>query len=676
MKQTKLYSPLLLISSALNVAPIFANTLETDIENTFNKSTTEKILPKIESITVLGKQNTAGAELGGIGIKLLPINSHVVGRAEMERLRFVDPNEFLDRIPGETQVRNLRIPNGRKGYTIPMLDSIPLENPYEGSTQRLSRTNTFDIQRVEIIKGPASALYPNNAFGGVVNVVSRDAPLMPETTISLEAGDFNRLRAGISTGGKVDDIGYFFDANTRNLEGLRDEYVDDKSQLSGKLIFNLTDYTKLTTRAEFLDENTVTRGDLTAEEIAEDETQAGSLDSSVDLQQSTLAVKVDHLLKSGRIAFDLVRREKDTIGDSRFGDPSDENDLAYSAKILYQHDFNKANVIGGFDTYHGEQNIAEYGENDITLSGNIVSQFEQELTIEAYFLQYQINPTANLVFTAGLRYEDITLSSTEAKTNGEASFSDLAPKLGVTYQLNDENMLWFGFSEGFYVPSTNDLFDADEGNENLNPEEATNIEIGLRGTWGDWHYDTSAYHNEITNYLVTQEYFDNNNVERELTTNAGQVTLKGIESVLEYAPKNTAWRMGITHTYTRNKYDTFIQSTIGANDDLSGNILRRSPDHHLNTRVAWLPTKNITVELEGDFYSPYFADDANSSPSKFKRDERIHLRIDYAMDNWTFWLHGLNLTDTQEDRATYSRNTLKFRTIDGRTFYAGTSYKF
>lgn len=100
----------------------------------------------IESITVLGSAATADAELGGVSLKALPNNTHVVGRAEIERLRFVNPNEFLDRIPGETQVRNLRIPDGGKSYTIPMLDGMPLESPYEGATQRLDRVNTFDIQ--------------------------------------------------------------------------------------------------------------------------------------------------------------------------------------------------------------------------------------------------------------------------------------------------------------------------------------------------------------------------------------------------------------------------------------------------------------------------------------------------------------------------------------------------
>lgn len=627
---------------------------------------------KIETITVLGQSNTEGATLGGVDLKSLPINTHVVGKVEMERLRFVDPDEFLDRIPGETQVRNLRIPDGGKGYTIPMLDGVPMESPYEGATQRLDRTNTFDIERVEVIKGPASALYPNNAFGGVVNVVTRDAPLESETRISLEGGDFDRLRIGLSTGGTLGKFGYFFDANSRSLQGLRDDYVNDRDQVSTKLIYHDTDYTTIAARAEFIEENRVDRGDLTAEQIAQDKTQAGGLSSSTDLEQSTLSVKMAHMLESGQLELDVVRREKDTVGASRFRGPQDENDLGISSKVTYRHDFDGSSVIGGFDRYDGKQDTRQYERNDLELTGPFVA-FENNLEINAYFAQYQVEATNQLTLTLGARYEDIHLDST--LYDQQADFSDIAPKLGATYQLDADNLLWVGLSEGFYAPDATDLFDLDEGNPDLKPEEAQNLEVGLRGSSGAWQYDTSIYLNEITNYLVTQEFVDANGDEFERTTNAGQVTLKGIESVLEYAPDDSNWRVGLTHTFARNKYDAFVQSTAGADDDLSGKVLRRSPNHHFNLRFAWLPTERVTVELEGDYYSHYFADNANSPESRFTRGERINLRVDYQIDQWRFWLHGLNLTDTLEDRATYSRGTMAFRTVDGRTFYAGLSYQ-
>ena len=204
--------------------------------------------------------------------------------------------------------------------------------------------------------------------------------------------------------------------------------------------------------------------------------------------------------------------------------------------------------------------------------------------------------------TAGARYEDITQRS-DLDGGLEANFDELAPKLGINYQVSDTTQLWASVSDGYYAPDLDDLFDSDNGNPNLDQEEAQNIEIGIRGSWGNWAYDSSYYHNRVDNYLVTQELINANGEEFELTTNAGQVTVQGLESVIEYAPKNANWRLGLTHTYADNRYDTFVQSTPGASDDFSGNQLGRSPKHHANIRFAWEPVDNFTAELEGDFYS-------------------------------------------------------------------------
>lgn len=632
----------------------------------------------LDAITVIGSQAVEKAEIGGTPVKDLPMNVHVVGEDEVERLRFVDPNELLDRIPGETQVRNLRIPDGGKGYTIPMVDGIPLESPYEGATQRIDRVNTADIQRVEVIKGPASAIYPSNALGGVINVVTKDAPIKPEGEIWYEGGDFNRRRFGVNTGGTAGKVGYFIDINSRSLDGLRDDVKNDSDQFSGKFIFDATETTRIVTRVERLEEDVVSRADLTEAEIAENPRQSGGNDSSEDLSQDAFFVKLEQLFDSSNLDVSFSYREKDTIGTSRFSGPQNENDEGINTKILYRYDFDNSNLITGFENYTGKQHTLQYARNDDALSGPF-DTIDSELDINAYFAQYEFRPAQRLDITLGVRHENIDIKSFSDNANdssGSASFNDTSPKLGFTYDLSANNRLWLSLSEGFYAPNISDIIgDPSEPatiNLGLAPEESTNIEIGLRGSSGSWSYDTSYYHTEIENYLVTQEFQNGLGQDVERTTNAGQITVQGVESVLEYAPKGAQWRMGFTHTYARNIYDSFVSS----DGDFSGNELRRSPKHHFNARVAWLPIQKLTVELEGDFYSSYFGDNANSPEGRFTRDERIHLRVDYAVDSWKFWLHGLNLTDTLEDRATFSRGELKFRTIDGRTFYAGAAYQF
>ncbi len=621
------------------------------------------------SITIIGKAALENAEIAGTPVKELPINVHVVNDEEIQRLKFVDPDELLDRIPGETQVRNLRIPSGGKGYTIPMVDGIALEDPYEGATQRIDRVNTGDIQRVEVIKGPASAVYPSNSFGGVINVVTRDAPETTETKVWFEAGNFSRHRIGVNSGGKANRIGYFLDANSRRLEGLREGAKNDRDQFSGKFLYDANDNARLIVRLEHLREDVVARGDLTAEQIAEDPTQAGGLSSATDLEQDAVSMKLEQELPSGYVDASLVWREKDTVGLSRFRGPQDENDRGLSSKLLYRHELDGASIISGFETYDGAQDVRQYQRKDVQLQGEF-KRFENSRDIRAAFLQYESNITYALSFSAGLRYEDVSLESGQF-AGARASFDDMSPKLGLTYKLSDKNMVWFGASQGFYAPDAGDLFDADTGNSELQPELATNLELGIRGRKGAWNYDSSYYHNQIKNYLVTQEFLLDG-LEFERTTNAGQVTVQGLESVLEYAPAKANWRIGFTHTYARNIYDSFVSS----DGDFSGNELSRSPRHHLNTRLAWLPFTHWTFELEGDFYSRYYSDSANTEKGRFKRGERLNFRVSYDRGPLSFWLHGINLTDTLEDRATYSRGQLKFRTVDGRSWYAGVAYKF
>jgi outer membrane receptor protein involved in Fe transport len=469
-------------------------------------------------------------------------------------------------------------------------------------------------------------------------------------------------------------LSYSLDVNSRRLGGLRIGSQNDRDAGSLKAAYEFGDHTRVTVRLEQLQETIETRGDLSEEQINTDRRQAGSLNSATDLKQDSASLSIRHSLATGELNAVIVQRDKSTIGLSRFRGPQDESDDAININANYRHDLEKGSLIIGIDTYRGDVNTKAFGRRDTQLQGPF-RKFNTQLDINAYFAQTQLELLNKLTLTAGLRYEDIVLSS-DTEGEQQAKFSDLAPKLGLNYKLSDNNQIWASVSDGFYAPGLDDLFDADNGNPALSPEDAQNIEFGIRGTWSNWAYDTSAYQNKIQNYLVTQEFINADGDEFELTTNSGQVTVTGLESVIEYAPDNAKWRMGFTHTYANNKFDSFVQSTPDAADDFSGNQLGRSPKHHLNARLAWEPITNITAELEGDFYSSYFSDDANSAAGKFSRDERLNLRMTYQKDRWRVWLNVLNFSDTLEDRATFRRGSLRFRTIDGRSYYAGMSYKF
>jgi len=674
---------------------VFQASMACHVNAQTKEESTKETISRLEQVTVIGKAATQGAMLGGVELTELPLSAFVVSREEIERIRFVDPDDFLDRIPGETQVRNLRIPDGGKPYTVPLIDGMPLDDPYEGATSDIGRVNSFDIERIEVIKGPASALYANNAFGGVINVVTRGIASKQESRVWAEAGEFGHKRIGASSTGAISSkLGYLVDVNTLNSDGLRDNYEttnpnnfpdavkNDRSAFSGKLLYQPSDKTELTVRYEHVDRDEVTATDLPQSSFDLDETLilsngSGNPDVSFEeVSSQAVYVKAVHKLDFGELNFSSVGRDVDVEGDGRFSDPQIEDQDSISAKLWYQHDFNTSNLIIGAENFKGQVNADVYNGDDLNFTGELVDHTETDQRITALFAQYMIKPSDDLTITLGARQEKIKTDS----LLGSAEFDDVAPKFGVSYDVNRNNNLWLGLSEGFLAPSPEDLFDPDEGDANLKPEEADHIEFGLRGSVGKLSYSSAYYHTRIKNFIYTQEVDSDNDgiLDADQTSNAAQVTVQGLESVIEYNA-SAQWRLSFTHTYSRNVFDSFVQSTPGADDDLSGNSLSRSPKHHLNARVAWLPLVGLIVELENDFYSSYTTSDDELDPlGTFTRDPRIDLRINYVTGSWTVWLNALNLTDTLEDRVSYSGRSgeRSFRLIDGRNFQVGTSYSF
>jgi len=143
--------------------------------------------------------------------------------------------------------------------------------------------------------------------------------------------------------------------------------------------------------------------------------------------------------------------------------------------------------------------------------------------------------------------------------------------------------------------------------------------------------------------------------------------------VLEYRV-SSRFSLGLTHTYARNVFETFFRD----GEDLSGNRLSRSPEHHWNLRAAVFPMAGLAIEVEVDDLSGYFTNDDNASDpaGEFDRDPRINLRMTYETGPWELWLTGLNLSETLEDRVSFSRGSRRIRVINGRQIYAGAGFRF
>lgn len=637
------------------------------------------------------------AKLGGIDVKTLPIATTVINQEEIKRLKFVDPDELLDRIPGETLVRNLRIPNGAKSYTIPLVDGAVLGSPLSGATQDFGTdVNTQDIERIEIFKGPTSALFPNNSFGGVVNVVSKGSTQLPEqnTRVWAEAGNYDRYRGGVSTQGELKGVGYILDFSSWNLSNYRDqgelasgriiEAGEERQQASAKFIFHPDEVSSLVIRGSYLMDHLASPDEILESDFNQDDQGIGRTSAFYSDEESFLgsAIYKRDFTESDHLDANFTFKYIDNSGVGRFSGPNEDIEIDVNGKASYKHDFDfwNANIIVGTDIFQGIND--DFNPSVISRGRPVAASFDYATTdIYAGFAQIQFSPIENLQITAGVRHESIDLKHTNTTlagvdTSNGASYSATLPKVGISYDFLDAHRIWFSYGEGFLVPTTGQLYTGRGNNPDLNPEEAEHFEVGLRGALPvfdrELTYDTSFYYQDISNYIISTDL----NGVNDTNQNAGKINVQGVETVLEYQPYDFI-RFGITHTFASNTFKNYIDAD---GNDLSGEELNRSPEHHVNGRVAVMPIEGLAIEVGVDSLSSYSTIDNSSVDPKgrFSRDERINLRLTYDKGPYELWFHALNIGDVKEDRVGYNTRSgeRSIRTVDGLQLYGGIAFNF
>ena len=602
-----------------------------------------------------------------------PASITTIGREEIDKVKFTEPKELLDRIPGVSMVRNLRIPFGGKPYTVNLVDGMTV-GPAGGRTEFIEDVNTFDIEKIEVVRGPASALYGSNALGGVINVITRDAPEVPEYRVWGELGEYKRSRGGISTAGTTKGgLGYFADINHLQFDGWRENSRHDREAGSFKLIHKPDDKSKLTLRAEYYEMFREAPATLTKAEYDADWRQSGvpTNDTFSDSESLTLALKYERELNDAsgfEVAYTV--RDKDATDNPTvsYKDPGTSEDTYHTVLALYNKELGYMNsrLIAGLDIRRGtEENEAVDDFYNPTI---IEASWDIEAEITSPFVQYEISPVEKTKITLGGRYDKTEYDAEDrlTSTTTNKDYSDFTAKAGITYEINPDNSIWFSYSEGFVVPTTSSLFTASNPNPNLDPEEAQNYEIGLRGKALNkkLKYDIAFYDMDIEDMVVGYR------VGWVTTyTNAGEVSIRGVETTLGYEVSKHL-NFDISHTYTKNKYDEYETGALAVYD---GNDVRASPDHHWNARAVVSPVELLDVELEMDYISRYHTDDANTT--SYKRPTLYHLRAAYDTGVWSAWLHIKNLANRKyAKRVLTSATSESYYVGSPRSVYAGASY--
>ena len=294
----------------------------------------ERVLSPVKTTPDKEVDVQARTELGKLS-EYTPISGSTVSQEEIEHLQLV--NNLLElgkRVPGISMVRNMRIPDGGKQYTENRIDGMRAINV---NTSLFDEVDMANLERIDIITGPASALYGSGALGGTISVSTRQPPRQPQAYLSQEFGSWGFQRTQGNAGASTEDgrFGFIVTGSNMDNDGWRKNTAADqqnaaaehKNGQSLKVFGRLTDTTKLTLGYDQLHYDYRWAGSLALSKFNKDwrQVEPGTFGQSIDDYQTT-SLRLQQLIgERGEVTLAYGRINDDSTGNGSGGSGGSNN---------------------------------------------------------------------------------------------------------------------------------------------------------------------------------------------------------------------------------------------------------------------------------------------------------------------------------------------------------------
>ena len=446
--------------------------------------------------------------------------------------------------------------------------------------------SVYDVDRIEVLRGPQGTLYGRNTIGGAVKFVS--SPLKPELTARAEAsvGDYDLVEFRGAIGGALigDTLlakaavslsrreGY---SENANLNGLSD---GDKDQVAGRLAFAYRPSADFVMRLNLdasRDRPRTSRTPARATSVfgafpattSDPFRVDADFNDRNDLDTRGVSLSADWNV-SDKVTLKSITAYRTMDYDAHldldatplpfFGVYDDEEQSQFSQEFQAAYAGERLNLVGG---------LFYFDEKDTTFSGLFgpaISLVTAELNVQhnkswAAYGQGTYKLTDRLGLTAGLRYtyeeksfrrtQDLIPGATRVPQRGAAGvrlagidtsgdWSSLSPKLGLDYKISDDVLAYVSASRGFKSGGFDGRAASAAAAAPYDPETAWSYEVGLKSTLFDRRLvaNVAAFWNDYTDLQLSSFTANATGGFQALFTNAGAATIRGIEVELTARP--------------------------------------------------------------------------------------------------------------------------------------------
>ncbi|MBK0001512.1 TonB-dependent receptor PqqU [Erwinia sp. S38] len=573
---------------------------------------------------------------------------------------------------------------GVRGVRI-YVDGIPATMP-DGQGQT-SNIDINSIGKVEVLRGPYSALY-GNASGGVVNI---DTTTGSQPT-TLEAGTYfgsygtwrNSVKASGATGDgtQAGDVNYTISGSRFTTHGFRDHSGTQKSLGNGKLGVRLDDVSTLTLMFNSVSVDANDPGGLSEAEYKANPKQSPRGDqynTRKSLDQTQIGLRYQRQMSDNdELTLTTWHGERHTTQYQSIPYATQQN-AAYPGGVIvlerkyqgidtrWKHDDQLGSmpvslIAGldyetmterrqGFQNYNLVNGVPQFGEK-----GDQRRNEKNTMWNLDPYLQTSWQLSSAWTLDAGLRYSTVSFDSTDyyitqgnGDDSGSARYHKLLPMGSINYAVTDAWNLYASAGRGFETPTINELsYRSTSGSETglnlgLKPATSDTFEIGSKTRIGYGLLTAAIFQTNTDNELVV----DKSQYGRAVYKNAGETRRRGLELGFDQQFAQD-WRLKMAWTLLDATYRNETCSSSGSCTP-AGNRLPGIARNMGYASLEYAPESGWHAGADIRYLSRIQADDANDAQAPSYAVTSLNTGYRFNWSRWSLDLFGRvdNLFDRQ-----------------------------
>jgi outer membrane receptor protein involved in Fe transport len=489
------------------------------------------------------------------------------------------------------------------------------------------------IERIEIVRGPTSALYGSEGLGGVIHIITKNPKDKRQTLIKGQGGTADTYSGYGFYSQKINDFGFLLSGGYEESDGLYmtkdpQSYNIKRYRETGK-VFGKASY-------DFSPSSSLVFSALYFDQDAGQGREFFHNDLQLDQYSMTYSQKGENVDLKGLVY--LNRADK-----TAFQDSASNN----YASLDHEEKF-KGTYTWGTDI---QGTILRWKPAQLTLGAaykEAVWKYDEDYATSSRDAggrgkQRFISPFANLntrffedslIVDIGGRYDWIeTLDGANWDTsasggkpaynnkfnsNKESSFS---PKMGVAWHPDDKTTIRTSGGKGFRAPSLFELYKVHvrsggtyyrEANPDLKPEEIWSYDVGaerflMDNLLGKLTFYQSFAKDYIGDRLTGTGTFGGGKTRYEYKLdNINEVDIHGIEAELQWSVINDL-TIFTSYTYNISKVRKDINNAA-----LEGNYLPNDPRHNVHCGFRYQNPKIVDISLTANYYADIYYDNENT----------------------------------------------------------------